>query len=297
MVCRGEPWRLLVQDRMSGAQWHLALEEAVARHVGWGRVPPTLMLWRSRKTFVLGRFDGKLPGYAPALARLRGSGVGLARRKSGGRAILQDAGFLNVSLALPRTPDGDPSPAPEEAYRMLSSGLIDGLRELGVRGRLGRLPGSFCDGPHNILAGTRKVGGSAQLRCRDFVLAHAVVFASGDLFELLELGREFYRLAGGDDPGLPDALATLEQVLNRTPVTWEETCRALKNGYRRTRSLRPGLPLKSEWELARKLEPAYSVSSPAPMVSPPEQGRAAGNGGLNPEESEREAGIRPRGRR
>ena len=123
---------------------------------------PVLMLWRSPPSVVLGKNQN---AWRECNHRVRTErGIALARRETGGGTVFQDAGNLNISLAMPRT-IYDPE--------LLPGLLIRTLSQFGLEAR-GRKGGALWIGDH-------KVSGAAYGYRRDRVLHHATLLVDADL--------------------------------------------------------------------------------------------------------------------
>ena len=188
--------------------------------------PPTLSLGRNEPG--VGRYD---------VAEARTRGIGIVRRPTGGRAVLH-AREVTYALAAPIRFFG----GPRVAHRSINEALVRGLTRLGVEVTLAgpdadvrrttRLDLGACfrtPAPGEIVAGGRKLVGSAQVRVGDALLQHGSI--------LLE-----------DDQGLVDALsgagrpavrcrvegsASLAGLLGHTPDP-ARVCEAVAEGFRET---------------------------------------------------------------
>jgi len=183
-------WRLLdetkaVESPALGVAW----DEALLRHAA----RPTLRLWVNRPCLVLGRFDARLPRLGRAVEALRAEGVTLVQRASGGTAVWHDETVLNVSAIVPA---GDAPRGVHEAFEALGAGMVRGLDELGLEGSFSCVPGTYCDGPHNLAVAGRKVAGLSQVRKRHAVLVHASLLVHTDLGRMHDRLERFYALAG-----------------------------------------------------------------------------------------------------
>jgi len=181
-------WRLL-QDGPADGPWNMAVDEAMAWAVGDGLAPATLRVYAwSAPTVSLGYFQ-RTPGGVDLLA-CRRHGIGLVRRITGGRAVLH-ADELTYSVAVPLQGLWR-SLSVLEVFARISSGLIAGLRHLGVVGAtLGESRASTGDGPESgacfllrrmpaILVGGRKLVGSAQRRWDRYLLQHGSLLLDFD---------------------------------------------------------------------------------------------------------------------
>ncbi|MGI8586805.1 MAG: lipoate--protein ligase family protein [Chloroflexia bacterium] len=145
-------WRLLLSPPEAG-HLNMALDEALLESVLAGG-PPTV------------RFYGWQPGCLsvganqPLAAQIdtdwvRAQGYTLARRPTGGRAVLHDgARELTYSLV---APDADPcvSGGVVESYRKISTGLVRGLERLGIAARMAEPPEAAAARGASPLAGAR----------------------------------------------------------------------------------------------------------------------------------------------
>lgn len=246
-------WRLLMEEHPQDPELNLAIEEAIAERVGSGQSPPTIRLWRNANTLVLGRFDDKLPRFEEAVKWIRKQGVRVVKRISGGSAILHDICCANFSIVLPRKADPWAHLGVPEAYGALCFGILKGLELLGVTCTFGRVEGALCDGAHNLVVAGRKVGGTAQARRRHSILVHGTLFIHCDLPGVLRTLRRFYEAAGSRRELRDEAHTTLSRQLQR-PLSFEEVCEAIIQGYRFTATVARGSLLAEEWALALRLK-------------------------------------------
>lgn len=186
------PWRLLV-DGPGAPNWNMAVDRALLDCAVQKGSHSTLRLyWWEPHSLSLGAHQKG--GDAVNWEALRSDGYGAVRRPTGGRAILH-AQELTYSVITP-TPEG----GIVEAYRWLAAGLQGGLREAGVDIELERMsrPDSEPDartgvkgqngpslntrhpcfaaaGRYELVAGGRKVVGSAQCRSRGWLMQHGSI--------------------------------------------------------------------------------------------------------------------------
>ncbi len=187
-------WRLLRSEPCRGAG-NMAIDEAIFRARADGVAPPTLRLYAWQPPAVsLGRFqdlDDRID-----LAAIRARGYELVRRPTGGRAILH-ADEITYSVVV-REGDIRGGDALMTSYREISRGIEAGLGLLGVQAVMGgqgdgrtdrrdSLPticfatAARCD----LVAGGRKVVGSAQTRSRGTILQHGSIPLTINLDDLL----------------------------------------------------------------------------------------------------------------
>ncbi|MCS7046821.1 MAG: lipoate--protein ligase family protein [Gemmataceae bacterium] len=153
---------------------NLALDEALLLEAEAGG-PEVLRFWEwSAPAVVLGaggRWSDEV--HCAACAR---DGVPIARRSSGGGAVVLGPGCLVYSLVLAM--DRVPALADLHAsYRCILGTLVAALAPLA--------PGIRCAGLSDLALGDRKVSGNSQQRKRTHLLHHGTLLCSLDL-ELLE---------------------------------------------------------------------------------------------------------------
>lgn len=181
----------------SGAE-NMARDEAIFEAVQRGAVPPTLRFFTwAPPCLSLGAFQSATEEVdAEACAR---AGVDLVRRPTGGRAILHDRELTySVCASVAALGAGD---SVLGSYHRISRALIAGLTTLGVPASLAPLRGepvrpdqhsAACfDVPsdYEVLAGGRKLVGSAQMRRGPHVLQHGSILVSFSTREVLSLLR------------------------------------------------------------------------------------------------------------
>lgn len=137
-------------------------------------------LWSSRRrALVCPASLRRRPGFDAAKHNSATRGWPLHLRPTGGGAVPQGPGVLNLALAF----TADPTFTIEDGYR-LTTQIIQ--HAIPARWSTGATPNSFCDGAWNLSLNGRKVVGTAQ-RIRPVgngqrrILAHALILAEGDL--------------------------------------------------------------------------------------------------------------------
>ena len=226
-------WRLLDSPPASGAE-NMALDEALMAHArDSGEWTLRVYSW-ARPTLSLGRNQKARGGYD--LDALEEHRVDVVRRPTGGRAILHHR-EVTYSVTAPLTAAGDLS----ESYERINRLLVTALRSLGVdaivageadahrsageltRAQPGLLPCFHHPSTGEIMAGGRKLAGSAQWRCDGALLQHGSILVHDDQMQLASLVT---------DPSQPmPKPATLHDVLGRAPAH-EEVADALFRAVR-----------------------------------------------------------------
>ncbi len=239
----------------------MAVDEAIAAHAGRGEVSPTLRFYRWQPACVsLGRHQ---PLADIDLARCATLGYHIVRRPTGGRAILH-TDELTYSVA---GPQDHPvlAGAVLDSYLRLSQGLLAGLERLGLRvakapptNRAAADAGPVCfEAPsaYEIVAGGKKLVGSAQSRRQGWVLQHGTLPLVGDVTRLVEVvvfSDEVERAA--QRQVLAERATTAEVALGRT-ISFDQAAAALVAGFTAALGihLEPGDLTPAELDLATTL--------------------------------------------
>ncbi len=223
-------WRLIVDEPATGAE-NMAVDEAITQGIAAGLVAPTLRFYAwSPPCVSMGRNQA---ASGIDLGRCAARGYDVVRRPTGGRAILHTDEMTYSIVASPdnRLMQGYVL----DSYLRISHGLVAGLRSLGIDAQ--EAPGTNRAGPdvsaacfevpsaYEIVAGTRKILGSAQARRSTSVLQHGSLPLVGDLTRVVdclafedEAEREALRAS------LKGHAATVEELLGRV-VSYEEAVR------------------------------------------------------------------------
>lgn len=165
-----ERWRLIEADAPGNAYMNLAIEEAIMVARGRGLVPNTIRLWRDAGSVLIGRFQSVEDEVNAQVSQ--DSGVALVRRPSGGGAVYQDLGNLNLSIAVDEANQLVPQDA-GESFKTLSVGIFNSLRWLKLNPQF-----TYLD---SILINGREVAEIFQTRREGAILQSATVFFGTDL--------------------------------------------------------------------------------------------------------------------
>lgn len=143
-------------------------------------------LWRTGTCIVVPRSHTVRPGFEDAVAASAARGYPVHVRDTGGGAVVQGAGVVNLSMVFSIGPDVRERIG--TSYRVLCEPVMAMLRARGIEGAFRSIPGTMCDGIYNIVVGARKLAGTAQ-RWRGLgrgrpgehaVLAHLALFSDLD---------------------------------------------------------------------------------------------------------------------
>jgi lipoate-protein ligase A len=187
----------------------LTEDTGVVRFYQWNR--PTLSLGRNE--------PGAGARTNPAV--VSGS-VGVVRRPTGGRAVLHHRELTYAVVAPARSLGGA-----RAAYRSINRGLARGISDLGVRAEVASSgvvlppdagPCFAAPAPGEVVAGGRKLVGSAQVRIGGALLQHGSILIHDDQ-DMVAAGRG---APGGGDPERGESAgvespAALADLLPDTP--------------------------------------------------------------------------------
>ncbi len=188
-----EKWRLIIDGDRDGF-YNMACDEAVFLNYLSLKVP-TLRIYSWKSPFItLGYFQKA--SKVLKLDRLKTFGIDFTRRITGGALILHHQ-EITYSISLSQDDLVLPKRV-KESYKVLTSFLIHFYRKFGLNARF------FCDccnyhlqkedygnlcfatyQAYDILIDGKKIGGSAQKRCKKFIFQHGSIPLRVD-FSLIE---------------------------------------------------------------------------------------------------------------
>lgn len=120
---------------------------------------PGALVWQAQaQSIVLPQAFAQRTGFADAARASAARGWPLILRPTGGGAVPQGPGGINLALSWP-VGEGDTI---EGFYRRLCAPIRAVLAAQGLRADPGVTPGSFCDGRFNLAIDGRKIAGTAQ---------------------------------------------------------------------------------------------------------------------------------------
>ncbi|MGA8941714.1 MAG: biotin/lipoate A/B protein ligase family protein [Thermoactinomyces sp.] len=224
-------WRFLPYEACSAAE-NMAIDQAIMDVMSEKKVPPTLRFYGWKvPTLSIGYFQKAKKEVN--LSCINQKGLGFVRRMTGGRAVLHDR-ELTYSVIVSEDDPIMPKTV-SESYRVISQGLLEGFRALGLDAYLSNpletrkenLSAACFDSPsdYELVIEGKKVAGSAQTRQRGVILQHGSILMDLDedlLFSLLlfpservqrRLKRQFSQKAVAINRILPDPVS-LDEVVN-----------------------------------------------------------------------------------
>jgi len=270
-------WRLIDDGALPGAL-NMARDMAILDGLSGGASPPTLRLYTwSPPCLTLGRHQ---PEAAAGLTFCREHGIDVARRPTGGRAVLH---HLELTYAVIATLGEDLPTALQETYRTICAGLVRACRDLNVPAELTAgdvhlsLPGPRSTVPcfkapagGEVVVDGRKLIGSAMRRRGQTVLQHGAILLDWDG----ALQAASLRLA--DDRTLRPFVTTISDELGGVPPA-RRLREAIVAGIEQELGvvIRPGGLAPSELETAEQLVPRFAVlTSRAGGTAAPQPGQA-----------------------
>ena len=170
-------WVVTTDCETVDPQLAIAQDEMVLAQVAAGDLPATIRIWQTTQCIVVPRHFSLHDRFANAALTLADRGWPVTLRSSGGSAMPQGPGVLNVSMVFPH----DRQMSIEAGFQLLTDPLCEFFDSLGLSASTSSVPGSFCDGRYNLVVDQQKIGGTAQKRKKHAVLAHAALQIDLDL--------------------------------------------------------------------------------------------------------------------
>ncbi|NCP86506.1 MAG: hypothetical protein CO094_02925 [Anaerolineae bacterium CG_4_9_14_3_um_filter_57_17] len=232
-------WRLILHPAARGA-WNMAVDEAILESAGRGDSLPTLRLYAWEPACLS-------LGYAQPVAdvdfaALASFGWEVVRRPTGGRAILHTDELTYSVCVAPDEPLLVGTVL--ESYNRLSAALVAACRALGldVSKAERAAPSAAQAGPvcfevpsaYEIVAGGKKLIGSAQARKREGILQHGTLPLTGDLTRItraLVFADESARAQAAQK--LLARAVTVQTCLGRG-IAWETAAQATVEAFSQT---------------------------------------------------------------
>jgi lipoate-protein ligase A len=213
---------------------NLAIEEAILRCRLEGKSPNTLRFWRNPPSIVIGCFQN--PWKEVNLAICKKLGTSIFRRASGGGTVYHDYGNLNYSLIVHKSSLETNLDDIEKSYDIFCSGVIEGLKMLGVN--------AYNRG-NSIMIGERKISGSAQHRLYGVILHHGTLMVNVDLNAL-----EYALNLSNVESNLVNLMTILSENVSLSKIK-----RAIVKGFEKTLNVKfeKGSLSSGEWQAAKML--------------------------------------------
>jgi lipoyl(octanoyl) transferase len=179
--------------------FNMALDEALLLWHNEGLMPPVIRFYQwSPAALSIGYFQ-KVESEIDMEA-VRNQGLGFVRRPTGGRGVLHEHELTYSIIVSEDYPDMPESVT--AAYRVLSEGLLQGFRNLGMQASfsvpdtdekkesLKKPKSAVCfDAPswYEMVVEGKKIAGSAQTRQKGVILQHGAILIDLDIEKLLSV--------------------------------------------------------------------------------------------------------------
>ncbi|MDQ0430068.1 lipoate-protein ligase A [Planomicrobium stackebrandtii] len=243
------PKWIFVNSGASSPSFNMALDEALLIWHSEGLIPPVIRFYSWEPAALSIGYFQKVEKEIDmdAVNRL---GLGFVRRPTGGRGVLHEHELTYSIIVSEDYPD-----MPEtvtEAYRVLSEGLLEGFKNLGLdayfsvpdtdakRADLKKPKSAVCfDAPswYEMVVEGKKVAGSAQTRQKGVILQHGAILIDLDAEKLLsvfkfpsEEAKERMRIK------IPEKAVSINSI-RKEPATVEECIHAFKAGFEQALSI------------------------------------------------------------
>ncbi|AXH99049.1 lipoate--protein ligase family protein [Sporosarcina sp. PTS2304] len=249
------------------SSFNMALDEALLDFHSKGEIGPVLRFYEwEPATLSIGYFQRIEKDID--MEKVKELGLGFVRRPTGGRGVLHEHELtysVIVSEEYPSMPE-----TVTEAYRVISGGLLEGFRNLGLQAEFSipnedvtnqlRNPksGVCFDAPswYELVVEGKKVAGSAQTRQKGVILQHGAILLSLDVEKLTsiftyssEAVKERVRRT------LPDRAIAIDRLSDRE-ITIDECKDAFSKGFEKSLdiTLEPLELTEAQMECVRKIE-------------------------------------------
>ncbi|MBC7131178.1 lipoate--protein ligase family protein [Candidatus Bathyarchaeota archaeon] len=241
-----EEWRL-IDTGLNDAFYNMALDEAIVIARAKGLVPNTIRFFRWEPSAVsIGYFQSmKEEVDIQACNRM---GIDYVRRRTGGGAVYHDRdGELTYSIIVNENHPLISSDF-QKTYETLCTGLVKGLRILGV-------PAEFKP-INDIIVEGKKISGNAQTRGMKVVHQHGTILRDVNpqlMFTVLKVPSE--KIRDKMIKAVEERVTSINKYLKRE-VGFEELKKALTRGFEEALNikLKPGEITEFEKEQAAKLK-------------------------------------------
>lgn len=240
-----EKWRLL-DTGLHDAFYNMALDEAIAVARSKNLVPNTLRFFRWNPSAVsIGYFQSMKDEVDIEACNERG--IDYVRRRTGGGAVYHDKdGELTYSLII-NEDHRLISRDFQETYRTLCSGLVSGLRLLGI-------PAEFKP-INDIIVEGKKISGNAQTRGMNVVHQHGTILREVNpslMFTILKVPSE--KIRDKLIKSAEERVTSINRFLKRE-VSFNELREVLIKGFEDSFKIKlvPGTTTEFEEQLAARI--------------------------------------------
>ncbi|ADU29953.1 lipoate--protein ligase family protein [Evansella cellulosilytica] len=264
-----ETWFYLDSENKDPA-YNMALDEKLMDWHREKKLPPIIRFYGwNPATLSVGYFQ-KVEKEID-LKAVKEHGLGFVRRPTGGRGVLHEDELtysVIVSEDHPQMPE-----TVTEAYRVISEGLLEGFRELGLdaefsiprtdeeKNALKRPRSAVCfDAPswYELVVEGRKIAGSAQTRQKNVILQHGSIILTLDedkLFDIFKYPNE--RVRERMQKAFKNKAVAINDLTNKK-FTIEDMKNAFKVGFEKALNISLN-PISLTKEQEREVQDLVSV--------------------------------------
>lgn len=215
---------------------NMAIDEAILLQTIKTKKPPTIRFYGSQpKAITIGYFQDARKEVN--IEACRKTGVDIARRITGGKAVLHDHEITYCLVAADQEKIFPSSI--EGTYKVISRCLARGLGFLGIKANLAEDSRTGNDdelksccfaipSKNELLVDGRKICGSAQVRKRGGFLQHGSLLLSFDPFKAADL--LLHKRAQEYSDTLKKSIAAVNEE-SVSPYSIQEVCRQLQKGF------------------------------------------------------------------
>ncbi len=235
-------WSFLNSGKCSPS-YNMALDEALLEWHSRGEIGPVLRFYEwEPATLSIGYFQSVEKEIE--MDAVDKHGLGFVRRPTGGRGVLHEH-ELTYSVIVTEEYPGMPETV-TEAYRVISGGLLEGFRNLGLHAEfsvpvskeqnenLKKPKSAVCfDAPswYELVVEGKKVAGSAQTRQKGIILQHGAILLGLDEEKLVSLFKfESEESRKRMRESLPEKAVAIDRLTDRD-VSVGECVEAFAKGF------------------------------------------------------------------
>ncbi|MBP2079303.1 lipoate--protein ligase family protein [Oceanobacillus polygoni] len=244
------------------AAWNMAFDECLINWHHEGKIPPTLRFYGWKEPSLSVGYFQKVNKKINFDAIER-HGCQFVRRLTGGSAVLHDD-ELTYSLVISEN-DPDIPISVQEAYHVLSKGVFEGYRNLGIPAEYAILDRERARGRtaicfekpaiYEMVVDGKKLSGNAQTRQKGVLMQHGSIPMSMNtvmLFDLFLFSSERLRERSRD--AFHKKAVTINQLTNRV-YQYDMLTDAFKEGFKKglDLELHPLQLTETQWEEVQQL--------------------------------------------
>lgn len=230
-------WRFISFERLNAFE-NMAIDEAIFRESQRGDSPPTLRFYSwSPPSISLGYFQETRKEVNIEACRARS--VDVVRRPTGGKAVLHEDDLTYALIASEHNPL-----FPSDilgTYKVISRCIARGLSELGIEAEMEDSGRSYRDDSlktacfsapsrYELLAGKKKICGSAQLRSKGIFLQHGSILLDFDPAKTCTLLLPEEGNRSRQTEKLRSSVTSIYEQVG-APVPVEDICHIMKKSF------------------------------------------------------------------